>query len=67
MKPETVHDKVRRGLENAMEKLFKESAARNESLVVSRNGQIIQVPAKQLLVELMQQKAENTTETEQSS
>ena len=61
---ETVHDKVRRGLLHAMETLFRERAAQHESLVVSRNGQIMQVPATQLLAELLQQNAENTTVTE---
>ena len=48
--PETPFaDKVLYGLRKALRKLVEESAANGESLVIKRDGEIKEVPAKDLL------------------
>jgi len=48
--PETAFaDKVLYGLRKALRKLVEESAANGESLVIKRDGEIKDVPAKDLL------------------
>ncbi|GGC50220.1 hypothetical protein GCM10011386_48050 [Parapedobacter defluvii] len=42
-------DKVLYGLRKALRKLVEESAANGESLVIKRDGEIKEVPAKDLL------------------
>ncbi len=42
-------DKVMYGLRRALRKLVEESAANGESLVIKRDGEIKEVPAKDLL------------------
>lgn len=48
--PETPFaDKVLYGLRKALRKLVEESAANGESLVIKRDGEIKEIPAKDLL------------------
>ena len=37
------------GIKKAVSKLVEETAARNGSLVIERNGKVVHVPAKELL------------------
>ena len=48
--------KIMDGIKKAVRKLVEETAARNGSLVVERNGKVQQVPAVQLLAELTAKK-----------
>jgi|GEM_PF-1797216 len=44
------------GIRKAVQKLVEETAARNGSLVIERNGKIVHVPAKEILLELQNKK-----------
>jgi len=48
--------RILEGVKKAYLKLVEETAARNGSLVVERNGKVQQVPAVQLLAELTAKK-----------
>lgn len=48
--------KILGGVRKAYRKLVEETAARNGSLVVERDGKVVQVPAKKLLQELNDKK-----------
>lgn len=48
--------KILNGARKAYYKLLEETAARNGSLVVERDGKVVQIPAKQLLKELNEKK-----------
>ncbi len=57
--PKSISDfslKILNGARKAYFKLLEETAARNGSLVVERDGKVVQVPAKQLLQELNNKK-----------
>lgn len=45
-------EKIREGVQKALRKLAEESAAKGESLVVKIDGEIKEVPAKELLATL---------------
>ena len=45
-------ERIRLGVQKALRKLAKESAAKGESLVVKVDGKIQEVPAKELLMNL---------------
>ncbi len=51
MKPENIElcDKIVAGIRKAAQKLIEKSAANNESLVYGINGEIVRIPAKELL------------------
>ncbi len=48
--------KILAGARKAYYKLLEETAARNGSLVVERDGKVVHIPAKQLLQELNDKK-----------
>ncbi len=51
MKPEHIElrNKIMAGIKKAVQKLYEEKAAKNETVVVSINGEVKRVPAKDLL------------------
>jgi hypothetical protein len=51
LKPENaiLRDKITAGIKKAIQKLYEERAAKNETVVVSINGEVKHVPAKDLL------------------
>ena len=48
----SVLDKIEFGLAYASRKFYETSAAKNETVVISRNGVIMHVPAREILAEL---------------
>jgi len=46
-------ERIRLGVQKALRKLAEESAAKGESLVVKVDGKIQEVPAKELLMNLL--------------
>jgi hypothetical protein len=47
---------IMKGIKKAVSNLISETATKNGSLVVERDGKVVQVPAKQLLQELKDKK-----------
>ncbi len=45
-------DKIFAGMKKAIRKLYEQSAANNEMMVISVNGQIKHLPAKELLAKM---------------
>lgn len=47
---------IMKGIKKAVSNLVNETATKNGSLVVERNGKVVEIPAKQLLQELKDKK-----------
>lgn len=52
----TFSERVLEGLKKSFHKLVKETAERNGLLVIERNGKIVHVPAKEILLEMQNKK-----------
>jgi hypothetical protein len=50
--PSELFSKILQGMRKASRKLVEESAARGRSLVISVNGEVKRVPAKELLAQV---------------